>query len=1407
MRPTRPLRLSGLLLSLLVLAAPDSAFAAGISAEFDSCGIDTSGNVILIENVNFNPYQVPAVRSAFANRDLELLWSNNYSTLFGRPLDAPRVGSSDTDLDLLGVTLCNTPGLGTYGFPVPYVRLIYDYLRAPGLGRPASVDNYNTNPEEVLGFAVGQPLYGDLDRNHIDTYLFAPKFSGDPLYQGGGEYGGDGNNPPPTTASVFADADEDVSSGHPALLDSILHGNSINIPGPRPSQVGIGGPNDWTGPRALAPLVFNHEFQHSINTPAEFRPRTEIFSHVAEALTGELPETPVFDVPYTWGLFRSGLNYAAYRSFSAYLTYIFRGPDTTFAGRTDDLVWRWARSSDRSVVSGLGQQLVDSACAECASKTYFAGLSAVDRANLVVHNWRVANYVNQPSLAEGQYGFPSQFGFEPNLDVGNWQNIDTSPGATDSVNIEIEVELDDSHITRERSFAGTPTGVLNPANAHALALAHFGSEYWVVRSNPSLWDANRDLVVRIMPEGFASMRLMASAVAYGEQALAGGQPDSLWNHPEWAQLVVGPGWIDLATGVDPDPLELVVPNFGMTHKAALIVITAGSTQGDTPSDSYALPFRMNLTLRTPPFQSPNPVQVTTFLPPYAAALPAWSPDGVEMVFTRSDATAGPDQIYRAPAAGGTATALWPQPFGQYYPAWSPRGDWVAFDQDAGGGSCDIWALNPTTGASRRLTSAAQHDFAAAFSPNGQQVVYLRAVPFSGYQLRRVNLDGSNDQLLLARQDAVLHPPRWAPNGSRVYLAVGGLPTSDSLYAVEAAGPDSGLVIQIAQLGGGEVAFDPPRGAGRWVWESAWKPPVDGNPSPASFQRLALRGAPAGPSETIFSRPGSHMKGPRWSGDGTRVTFSSSDPNPFTPSNILVGQISYNHAPSFAGLGDQALTQGVAFQLALAATDPDGETLTYEAPAVFLPPGASFDPGTRTFLWPDPQPAGAEYYVVFRALDPSGGVSHRVVKYTVQSPGGGCPFVDTRTTAGWREENSVLARSLTGTFILDAYRLKFTPDAGDGRLRLRLRENEQEYTTLDEVRLVAVDHAPDVRAYAVGERFFLATRVPAHRVTTASGRDITAFVSGEGGYHWGSPGDTLFVEMTAPAPRGTFAATGTQDGGGGEGGMEGDPKEMEVVYGDFRARGASPLNASAVDVAVLGSTGIRVEVSDGGGGWRTLTHYYPRRYRDEVVLDSLGSGPCRLIFVGRHRLHFIGRYLRATSEAAPQTLTLLQARHSRLGDAAGALGRAGGATRLLAPGDTLELEFEAIPLPAGQVRDYFLLATGVYSSTAPLAGQAGEEREPAPLPTRFALAQNRPNPFARTTSIPFALPVESPVRLEVFDPQGRSVAVLAEGVFPAGFHAVEWDRRDGRGALARPGVYLYRLTAGAFRETRKLLLAR
>jgi hypothetical protein len=89
--------------------------------------------------------------------------------------------------------------------------------------------------------------------------------------------------------------------------------------------------------------------------------------------------------------------------------------------------------------------------------------------------------------------------------------------------------------------------------------------------------------------------------------------------------------------------------------------------------------------------------------------------------------------------------------------------------------------------------------------------------------------------------------------------------------------------------------------------------------------------------------------------------------------------------------------------------------------------------------------------------------------------------------------------------------------------------------------------------------------------------------------------------------------------------------------------------------------------------------------------------------------------------------------------------------------------------------------------------------PAEMPHKFSLEQNYPNPFNPMTIIDLRLPIEARVRLSVFDILGREVAVLVNEEKPAGRYSVTWDARG-----FSSGIYFYKLEAGNFVETKKLL---
>jgi hypothetical protein len=95
--------------------------------------------------------------------------------------------------------------------------------------------------------------------------------------------------------------------------------------------------------------------------------------------------------------------------------------------------------------------------------------------------------------------------------------------------------------------------------------------------------------------------------------------------------------------------------------------------------------------------------------------------------------------------------------------------------------------------------------------------------------------------------------------------------------------------------------------------------------------------------------------------------------------------------------------------------------------------------------------------------------------------------------------------------------------------------------------------------------------------------------------------------------------------------------------------------------------------------------------------------------------------------------------------------------------------------------------------------------PPPVPAAPPIVWNVPNPFRRTTTIRLDLATPAPVKIEVFDLQGRRVRLLEDRFYPAGQHDVAWDGRDASGTWVAAGIYLYRVKAGAFEAVKRMVL--
>jgi len=91
------------------------------------------------------------------------------------------------------------------------------------------------------------------------------------------------------------------------------------------------------------------------------------------------------------------------------------------------------------------------------------------------------------------------------------------------------------------------------------------------------------------------------------------------------------------------------------------------------------------------------------------------------------------------------------------------------------------------------------------------------------------------------------------------------------------------------------------------------------------------------------------------------------------------------------------------------------------------------------------------------------------------------------------------------------------------------------------------------------------------------------------------------------------------------------------------------------------------------------------------------------------------------------------------------------------------------------------------------------------PKQFALFANRPNPFNPATTIAYDLAEPVDVRLVLYDVRGRQVREMVRATQAAGRYAVSWDGRGDGGEYVASGVYFYRLAAGSFVQTRKMVL--
>jgi len=161
---------------------------------------------------------------------------------------------------------------------------------------------------------------------------------------------------------------------------------------------------------------------------------------------------------------------------------------------------------------------------------------------------------------------------------------------------------------------------------------------------------------------------------------------------------------------------------------------------------------------------------------------------------------------------------------------------------------------------------------------------------------------------------------------------------------------------------------------------------------------------------------------------------------------------------------------------------------------------------------------------------------------------------------------------------------------------------------------------------------------------------------------------------------------------------------------------------------------------------------------------------------------------------------------------------------LVPGvpDTFSLVIPRVLYQGGEVRltldkkkgrfaslsELYLYRWGAWGKKgAPSQGASQGSEGVTLLPKVYDLSQSYPNPAKEGLRINYALPKESQVSLKIYNVMGQLVRALREGKEKPGFYAATWDGKDQQGRRVASGVYLYRMEAGEFRKTRKMVVVR
>ncbi|MBE2216794.1 MAG: SBBP repeat-containing protein [Ignavibacteria bacterium] len=408
---------------------------------------------------------------------------------------------------------------------------------------------------------------------------------------------------------------------------------------------------------------------------------------------------------------------------------------------------------------------------------------------------------------------------------------------------------------------------------------------------------------------------------------------------------------------------------------------------------------------------------------------------------------------------------------------------------------------------------------------------------------------------------------------------------------------------------------------------------------------------------------------------------------------------------------------------------------------------------------------------------------------------GCPWLYTfnEETGEFIADNNILHRSEFtenyGLDIKDMYKLNVTPSPFQGNLYFRIFELDNDYNYIDNVKLWQIDHTVGTEI-GVDENGLICKYTPLNISDpgdvkqTGVNSNVARYVS----Y------DTMANKFIFGQPQDTVSATDFEYAGSGTGDSlailinAGQDLSDQIQPAPKISAGTiityandSPIPTSRSFARRENNSDIIIPFASANSSIDSVVIQWERSYQVDylTVVEVSYSG-----FVVSE-LDLVDA-IKSDTNSVMKNLESIDQNYAEFDSTTG-----------------IYLQFESDGEPqSGYIRDFVFETNGRYELNGGdhFSRLLQNNQTQNAFPKKFVLEQNFPNPFNPITNIRYEVPVRCHVKIEVYDINGRLVSILLDEVRNLGVYTIPFD-----GTKLSSGVYFYRLVAGNFVQSKKMVL--